>query len=206
MMQQMQQRFGRSGNAAAPEKKEGKKEVALEGTVESEWKLTSGDAAGLLRESEKIRDAVTAAIPKKGAGEKGSEEDEEAALMQSAQMEQGAMQAGQPAFIFAGSVDKAKLAQARQSAYAKARENAQETAEAAGGKLGALMMVNSSTNTGGGRFGEFNGMDYYTQQYMRQTMGVFDENSEETEAVSPALKELSFSVAITASFALEGAK
>ena len=118
-------------NAAAPEKKEGKKEVALEGTVEAEWKLTSGDVAGLLRESEKIRDAVTAAIPKQAAEEKeASEEDEEAALMQSAQMEQGAMQAGQPVFVFAGSVDKAKLAQARQSAYAKAR------AERAGDRRG----------------------------------------------------------------------
>ena len=49
-------------------------------------------------------------------------------------------------------------------------------------------------------------MDYYTQQYMRQTMGLFDTNAEETESVSPTLKELSLTVAITASFALEVAK
>jgi hypothetical protein len=205
-MQQMRQRFGRGDNAAEPEKKDGKKQVALDGTIEAEWKLTSADVVGLLRESEKIRDGVTAAIPKKAAGEKkegASEEDEEAALMRSAQMEQGQMEAGQPVFIFVGSLDKAEVAKARQSAYAKARQSAQETADAAGGKLGALINVSSNANA----LNEegYRG-DYYSMQVMRQTMGMFGPQTDETQAMSPTLKELNFSVMITASFALEGAK
>ena len=202
MMQQMRQRFGRNDNTAAPEKKEGKKVVALEGTVQSEWKLTSGDVASLLRESEKIREAVTAAIPKKAAEEKKSEDEEEAALMQAAQMEQGAMPAGQPTFLFVGSVDKARLAQARQSAFAKARENAQEIAEAAGGKLGALVTVASNAANAE----EVNNMDYYSMRFMRQAMGMSDRSAGQAEAVSPTLKELSFAVEVNASFALEQAK
>lgn len=208
MIQQMNQRFGRGGAHAGPEKKEGKKEVALEGTVQADWKLTSADVIGLLRESEKIRDAVTVAIPKKTAEEKkegASEEEEEAALMQSAQMGQEDVKPGEPIFIFVGSVDKATLARARQSAYAKARQNAQEIAEAAGGKLGALVIVGANANAG--NVGQFRGMDYYTRQFMQQTMSLFDTSEEEAaESQSPTLKELSFSVMISASFALEGAK
>ena len=50
-------------------------------------------------------------------------------------------------------------------------------------------------------------MDYYGMQAMRRTMGLFGASAEEkAEALSPALKELSFSVMVTASFGLEGAK
>jgi len=172
----------------------GKEKVKLQTTIRAEWALPVGDLAASLREAEKIRQAVKTAAPEAAAKETDEESNEEMRLA----MERGYGQAavpGRPSFLFVGRLSDDALSKARHEAFLKAQKNAQATAEAAGAALGPLMTVTSQVAPAGEE-----GYDYEWRYAMRM-MGMTEPVAEE-EGVSPSLRPLTFTVGVTATFAL----
>jgi hypothetical protein len=193
MMAMMRGRFQEDEEKEAePEKK-----VALEAALEAEWKLGGGDLVALLRESAALRGSIEKAAPPKVEEKKPTtEEEEERLLMEMAEYEdEEGLRAGVPLFSYVATLDKSRLAQARRQAFLKAKQIAQEIAEAAGGRLGPMTRL--SSNVRSEDVGDE--MDYYTLRSFR-AMGLYTEGSAETEARSVSLKVLSFHVGVVASF------
>lgn len=171
----------------------GKEKVKLQTTIRAEWALPVGDLAASLREAEKIRQAVKTAAPEAAAKETDEESNEEMRLA----MERGygqAMVPGRPSFLFVGRLSDDALSKARHEAFLKAQKNAQATAEAAGAALGPLVTVTSQVAPAGEE-----GYEY--ERYAMRMMGMTEPVAEE-EGVSPSLRPLTFTVGVTATFAL----
>jgi hypothetical protein len=185
----MQRRFS---PAPAEQGKEGEApSLTLSTTVKAEWALASGDLTSILREAEKIKQAVTAAFPEKPkAEEEMTEEEQEEMLARTAGGSEEQLTPGKPSFFYVGRLPAGALDKARRQAFVKARDSAKGTADAAGVALGALAGVACNVNS--------SREDAYTWRYAMM-MGIGEPGSE-TEARSPSLRAMKFYVTITAMF------
>jgi len=196
MRYMVQRRFGSEGEEA--EKK--KKQVTLSAVVAADWELSATDPVELTREVHRLRQeiekAVTPASPKKEAA---TEEEEERMLRQLAQAS-GEGAAGKPLFTFVAKAPRDKLAEARNKAFAKARENASVTAAAAGEELGKLTNISSQVTSTGGE-------DYeHMRYYRRAMMNLATPSKEVDEGVSSQMTDITFLVTVNVAYNFKSEK
>jgi len=179
------------------EEEQAKGKVTLTTTVKAEWPVAPGDIVAMLREEDRIRQAVQKAVPAQAAGEKTDEETRDEMAMMMEQAYGGEAVPGRPQFLFVATLPDDQLAKARHEAFLKAKQDAQAISEAAGATLGPLKTVESHAAAGDEEHPEW--------RYAMRMMGVAEPQGEK-EAVSPALRPLTFVVAVSATFELAAAK
>jgi uncharacterized protein YggE len=172
---------------------EEKKKVTLSSVVTAEWKLTATDAVALLKESQAIRDAVGAAMPKPAEKEGAlTEEQEEQMMSMMSRMDENQAPPGTPSFIFSATLPADKLRAARKAAYQKAQADAKSLAEAAGFGLAGLTSLSGTVTQG-----TADETYYYYMRAMPWLAGAADTTGHSVDA-----HELTFVVGVEADFAL----
>jgi uncharacterized protein YggE len=179
------------------EQGKGKGKVTLTTTVRAEWPVAPGDMVAMLREEDRIRQAVQKAVPEQVAGAKVDEEARDEMAMMMEQAYGGEAMPGRPQFLFVAKLPEDLLAKARHEAFLKAKQDAQAISEAAGATLGPLKTVESHAGSGDQEHPEW--------RYAMRMMGMAEPQGER-EAVSPGLRPLTFVVAVSATFELTTAK
>jgi hypothetical protein len=112
---------------------------------------------------------------------------------------------GEPVFLYVRSITDQELADARADAFATAKQAAAQLAHAAGATLGPLRALND--HSAGPNLNSYNELyslmpsTYYAMQQYSQRPG----RSDKTEAVGPLPGKVTYSIAVSASFALETA-
>jgi hypothetical protein len=164
-------------------------------SIKAEWALSSKDLVSLLREAQAIQQGVDKAAPQPAAAAKQdmNEEDMEAMLMAEAYGEEEG-EPGKPIFVYVAGLAEDVLAAARRRAYQEAKDQARATAEAAGAAMGRLERLESVASPTSDENSEW----MYAMMLAGQRSALQGEN----EATSPVLRPLSFTVGVTAEFAL----
>jgi uncharacterized protein YggE len=143
----LRQEVMRAMGRATPGQPEEKAKVMLSMTVTAKWKLTAREGVALLKETEALREAVRAALPKPAVPEvAATEEQEEQMLAAARQTGEEGEPPGTPAFSFTAAVPADKVADAKAQAFKKARTEAESLAQAAGMKLGSLRSLSGGSS------------------------------------------------------------
>ena len=199
------------GNRAAAKKPHGPAMVSVTLPVTAEWTLKASGAEEAIIAGHKLRETVKSAglLGKDAAGaadkklepeEEAEMEEEMAGLTDDGTGAAAPLKPGEPRFTFVAKITDPERAAASKEAFQKARAEATQIAEAAGGKVGRLRMVTAQVGAAAGA--DEDGMGAYNR-YMMQAMGM-DPGSEavpEASGTEPGM--VSLRITVSASFAME---
>lgn len=195
MEMMMRSRMPGKATTAKPEEK-----VTLATTAKAEWALKGSPDESLVYSHElkkKIEEAIK--INAAPSSEDAAAEEEEAAEEASFPpgYDNGEVPPGTPAFVYVAKISPEELEKHLAATMAKAREQASQTAKAAGVQLGALNQLRQSSGIGGG-------MEYlYGQPQMNRMMYQVmsaQGKSETSEAIGPDIGSVTLAVSIEATW------
>ncbi len=202
-MQQMMIRQFRNQGREVPPGLTAPKSTAVRQTLTADWPLTGTHVERLIMSNKiakAVKDADLAGLkePKELTPEE-EELQEELEAMQNeygGYADDGQQKVGEPLFIYVGTIRDEQRTKAVSEAFAKAKTQASQLANAAGAKLGELKSLRSNQNNEIGAY-DYRSYGGFTQflQSPRQP--------NENEVIAPVLEGLQFMVSVTATFALE---
>jgi hypothetical protein len=188
------------------------KTVTVASTLTAEWPLEADSPEELLLEVEALKEKVVAAdlAGAKQAEKLSPEEQELAEEMAEIMQNRGEepVPVGQPLFAFVARISAEDRDKALAEAFTKAKSQASSLARAAGVKLGPLVGLSGHDRGTTGYFedGMFPGASYAAREYYQNLFGqqlMRDGSDKPNEAVGANPDKLSFTFAVTATFALE---
>ncbi|MDP6355120.1 MAG: SIMPL domain-containing protein [Planctomycetota bacterium] len=203
VMSRLQNRRKQKANAP-----DAKKETKLKAALTAEWKLPGSSDEEQLMFLESLKKKIGEAdVSGKEESKKKSPEEEEAeeeGLMDDYRMDYGASakQPGEPVYVFVSTASEAEVSKALADAFKNAKSAAATMAAAAGRELGDIsnlsgFYIDSYT---GNRVDDPYGR--YDAFYARYNVGRRSQGRGR-EAISPALRQMVFTVTVTASFLLK---
>ncbi len=147
----------RLGNRAKKSAKKAAAPVVISARLTAEWPLKARDVEGLLVEISQLQESITAAdlAGKKDLDKLSGDDEEIGQELQGMQEnfgvgpDSGQTQPGQPAFTLVNKITPEDHARALTDAFLKAKAQAEETAKAAGVRLGLLRQLGSQVQIGG---------------------------------------------------------
>lgn len=202
-MQDMQRMMSPTGGGIKPAAKP--QVVIVSSTVKAEWPLKAAGADELFVAGYCLQEKIKAAAVGKPDAKKMTPEEAEA-LEEAAGAKGGGGAggaAGEPTFQYVCMVSDADRAAARAEAFQKAKQNAAETAKAAGAELAALRNITAQAASPTAVEG---GSEMFTRAIMQQMAGPAGTAAGEPspdEASGPAPAPVALQITVTASFAVK---
>lgn len=187
--------------------------VSVSMTLAAQWPLEAESAEQLLLRADTIRRQVEeASLAGEADDEELSPEEQELAEEMAAmpgRYGQPQIEPGEPFFLFVARITEAERQKAMADAFAKAKENAQSLAAAAGRELGPLVSLagegGGRSNIGSGSFG------YEYANYIQQMIGRVEgpasgQEADRAEAIARDANAIKFGFLVRAMFALKDPK
>jgi len=201
----------RMGNRAKKSTKKLATPVVISAGLTAEWPLKARDVEGLLVEINQLQESITAAdLAGKKELEKLAGDDEEVGAELQGMMpnfgigpDTGQAQPGQVAFTLVSKISAEDHSRALADAFQKAKAQAEETAKAAGVRLGMLRQVGSQVQSGGDSDNAENPYQSYVRMMrMSGAAGKTAEPAPRKEAQGTQPGEVTYSVTVSAAFDL----